>query len=48
MMYVVIYRIVEIAPRFKHSKTAATGPLPIERAFKTDVVSILAVYQQLF
>ena len=31
--------------RFIHSKTAATGPLPIERASKTELVSILSVYQ---
>ena len=32
--------------RFKHSNTAATRPLPIERAIKSDLVTILAVYQQ--
>ena len=31
---------------YNYSKTAATGPLPIERALKSDVVSILAIYQQ--
>ena len=31
-----------------HSLTAATRPPPIERAFKPDVVMILAVYQQLY
>ena len=27
-----------------HSKTAATRPLPIERALKTDILSILVAY----
>ena len=31
--------------RFIHRKTAATGPLPIARASKADIVAILAVYQ---
>ena len=34
-----------ISSRFVHSKTAATRPLPIERALKTDLVYILAAYQ---
>ena len=34
-----------IASRFMHSKTAAQRPLPIERASKSDLVAILAVYQ---
>ena len=29
-----------------HRKTTATRPLPIERAFKTDILTILSVYQQ--
>ena len=33
---------------FFHSKTAATRPLPIERASKTDLLSILALYQQYY
>ena len=32
-----------VMPRFLHSKTAATRPLPIERALKTDIVAILVV-----
>ena len=32
--------------RFIHSKIAATRPLPIERAYKTELMAVLAVYQQ--
>ena len=32
------------APRFIHSKTAATKPLTIERALKTDMLSTLTAY----
>ena len=35
-----------MSSRFTYSNTAATRPLPIERALKTDILSILAVYQQ--
>ena len=31
--------------RLIHSKTATTRPLPIERALKNDILTILAVYQ---
>ena len=34
------------ASRFLHSKTAASGPIPIGRALESDVLSILAVYHQ--
>ena len=34
--------------RFMHSKTAATGPLPIERALKSDLVTILVACQVLY
>ena len=34
-----------ISPRFKHIKTAVSGPLPIERALKSDILTILVVYQ---
>ena len=37
-----------MTPRFTHIKTAATGVLPIERASKTDMLSVLAMYQQLY
>ena len=33
-------------PDFTRNKTAATKPLPIEKALKTDVMTILTVYQQ--
>ena len=32
--------------RFIFRTTAATRPVPIERASKTDILTILAVYQQ--
>ena len=35
-----------MSTRFLHSKTATTRPLSIERASKTDLVTILVVYQQ--
>ena len=35
---------LQIKPRLIHSKTAATRPLPIEKALKTDILTILAVY----
>ena len=35
-----------IIPDFTRNKTAATKPLPIEKALKTDMMTILAVYQQ--
>ena len=31
--------------RFIHRRTAATKPLPIERASKTDILTVVAVYQ---
>ena len=34
-----------MSSHFIHSKTAATSQLPIERELKTDLVSVLAVYQ---
>ena len=34
--------------RFMHSKTAATRPLPIERASKYDLMAILTAYQVLY
>ena len=34
-----------ISSCFIHNKTAATKPLPIERALKTDILTILVVYQ---
>ena len=40
--------MLKLTLRFIHNKTAASGPLPIERALKTDVLSILAAYQQLY
>ena len=41
------YQIHQIkkSPRFIHRSTAAIGLLPIERASKTDPLTILAVYQ---
>ena len=36
----------KVTSRFTRSKTAATKPLPIEKALKTDMMTILAVYQQ--
>ena len=36
--------IKNIISRFTHSKTAALRPLPIERALKTDILTIAAVY----
>ena len=33
--------------RFIHRKTAAMGPLSIERALKTDLLTILAAYQNI-
>ena len=36
---------IELMPRLIHRRTATTRPLPIERALKTDLVTILAVYQ---
>ena len=33
-------------PRFTHRKTAAMRPLPIERALKTDILTVSAAYQQ--
>ena len=33
-------------PRFTHRKTAATRPLPIERALKTDILTVSAACQQ--
>ena len=38
-----------LAPRFiKIAMTAATGPLPIKRALKSDIVTLLVLYQQLY
>ena len=34
-----------VTSRFIHSQTAATRPLPMNRALKTDVVTILPLYQ---
>ena len=36
------------APRFIHIKTAAMGPPPIERTLKTDLESVLMVYNQYY
>ena len=33
-----------VSSRFIHSKTATMRPLPIERALKTDILTVLAVY----
>ena len=34
--------------RFIHSKTAVMRPLPTKMGVKTDLVSVLAVYQQYY
>lgn len=36
---------INLSSRFIHSKTAATGPVPIEIAFKNELVSILVANQ---
>ena len=40
--------MLKLTLRFIHNKIAASGPLPIERALKSDVLSILVAYQQLY
>ena len=37
--------IISVASCFIHNKTAASKLLPIERALKTDILTILVVYQ---
>ena len=34
-----------LTSHFIHSEAVSTGPVPIERAFKTDILSILVVHQ---
>ena len=40
--------IPSFSPRFSHSTTAAMRPLPIERALKTDILTISGVIQHAY
>ena len=40
-----VFCVPSLTSHLIHSKTAATRSLPIERALKTDILTILAVYQ---
>ena len=41
--FLILYIAQLNRPRFIHSKTAVTRPVPIERALKTGIISILSV-----
>jgi len=49
MMFVIVHSIIFTATKKRKLMTAALGQLlPIERALETDLMSILAVYQQYY